>query len=129
MLTKFDENVHQIIENLSNPYSDLTDDDFCMQLRGPGAVQQRRRHALTIISRELHRVYDKHVIVLIDECDSPILSAIQHGYAAEVCFFNIFLHCGLPHVILGQHFFFCSIWFIVGGLSTPVPEMSLIDLF
>ena len=87
MLTTFDKNVHQIIEDLSYPYSDLTDDKFCMRLRRPGAVQERRRHVLTVVSQELHRVYDKRVIVLIDECDSPILSALQHGYAAEVCFF------------------------------------------
>ena len=85
MLTAFDKNVHQIIEGLSYPYSDLTDDKFCMRLRGPGAVQERRRHALTIISRELYRVYDKRVIVLIDEYDSPVLSAIQHGYVVDVC--------------------------------------------
>lgn len=102
MLTAFDKNVHQIIEGLSYPYSDLTDDKFCMRLCGPGAVQQRRRHALTIISRELHRVYDKRVIVLIDEYDSPTLSAIQHGYATDVCFILHFPLSWLSHVILGQ---------------------------
>ncbi|KAF8736433.1 hypothetical protein AX14_000306 [Amanita brunnescens Koide BX004] len=79
MLTLFDMVVLEIIGSLCNPYSDLVDENFCKKLRGPGALKSRRGIALKIVTRELLRVYQKDVVVLIDEYDSPI--AIQHGYA------------------------------------------------
>ena len=58
--------------------------DFCAELREPEALQVMRRDALNILSWELQRVYQKPVVVLIDEYDSPMHSAIEHGYAALV---------------------------------------------
>jgi Predicted AAA-ATPase len=84
MLISFDAKVLNILGRLSNPYRDLVDNDFCTELRGPGALQARRTNALKILSRELRRVYQKPVVVLIDEYDSPMHSAIEHGYAALV---------------------------------------------
>ena len=91
MLTSFDERIRVILGSLSSPYSDLVDDDFCMELRGPGAVQERRRFALKILSRELRRVYQMPVVVFIDEYDSPMHSAIEHSYSSSVrlLFFSI----------------------------------------
>lgn len=84
MLSYFDTKVLNILERLSSPYSDLLDNDFCTKLRGPGALQARRTNALNILSWELRRVYQKPVVVLVDEYDSPMHSAIEHGYAALV---------------------------------------------
>jgi hypothetical protein len=85
MLISYDKKVLETIGNLlSYPYSDLMDNDFCMELRGPGALQARRGNALKILSRELRRVYGKCVVVLIDDYDSPVQSAIEHGYAPQV---------------------------------------------
>ncbi|KAM6493857.1 putative AAA-ATPase domain containing protein [Amanita muscaria] len=82
MLILFDAMVLEIIGSLCNPYSDLVDENFCKELRGPGALEPRRGNALKILTRELLRVYQKEVVVLIDEYDSPMHSAIEHGYAA-----------------------------------------------
>ncbi|KIM72295.1 hypothetical protein PILCRDRAFT_93520 [Piloderma croceum F 1598] len=54
---------------------------FCAELREPRALQAMRSNALNILSWELQRVYQKPVVVLIDEYDSPMYSAIDHGYA------------------------------------------------
>jgi len=91
MLAMFDEMVILILENLSNPYDGLTDKnflDFYKELRQPGFMQDRRGRVLEAISRNLQRVYRKPVVVLIDEYDSPMHSAIEYyGYATLVCSF------------------------------------------
>jgi Predicted AAA-ATPase len=92
MLVLFDAMVLEIIGSLCNPYSDLVDDNFCNELREPGALEPRRSNALKILTRELRRVYQKPVVVLIDEYDSPMHSAIEHGYAGLVCSV-ILLYC------------------------------------
>ena len=97
MLTLFDMVVLEIIGSLCNPYSDLVDENFCKELRGPGALKSRRGIALKIVTRELLRVYQKDVVVLIDEYDSPI--AIQHGYA-DLVRSVILLYCS--HLTLRQ---------------------------
>ena len=99
MLSCFDENVLVLLESLSNPYSDLMHDNFCAQLRGHGGVQARRGFALKILSQELRRVYQKPVVVLIDEYDSPMHSAIEYGYAPLVRSF-ILHYCS--HLMLFQ---------------------------
>jgi hypothetical protein len=48
--------------------------------------QKRRNTALTRLSEALKIAYDRDVIVLIDEYDAPIHSAIENGYADLVCF-------------------------------------------
>ena len=85
MTAAFDQKVVQILEDLSQPYGDLMQDTFCTNLRGPGALQARNIHALTTISEELERVYEKPVVVLIDDYDAPMHSALEHDYAVAVC--------------------------------------------
>lgn len=63
MLILFDAMVLEIIGSLCNPYSDLVDDNYCKELRGPGALEPRRSNALKILTRELRRVYQKRVVV------------------------------------------------------------------
>ena len=104
MLIYFDAKVLEILGSLSNPYSDLMDNDFCTKLRGPGALQARRSNALKILSRELRRVYQKPVVVLVDEYDSPMHSAIEHGYAALVRSF-ILLYCSYLMLFQANNFF------------------------
>ena len=87
MLNSFDEMVLSIIRRLSNPYSELMHDNFCTELRAQGGLQKKRSRALCIISEELQRVYTKDVVVLIDEYDSPMHSAIEYDYAIPVCSF------------------------------------------
>lgn len=104
MLILFDAMVLEIIGSLCNPYSDLADDNFCMELRGPGALKLRRSNALKILTWELRRVYQKRVVVLIDEYDSPMHSAIEHGYAALVRSF-ILLYCSYLMLFQANNFF------------------------
>jgi hypothetical protein len=104
MLILFDAMVLEIIGSLCNPYSDLGDDQFCMELRRDGALQPRRTNALMILTWELWRVYQKPVVVLIDEYDSPMHSAIEHGYAPLVRFF-ILLYCGYLMLFQANNFF------------------------
>lgn len=87
MLTCFDSKILLILENLSNPYGDIMDNNFCETLRRPGAMQERRHYALQIISWELWRVYRMPVVVLVDEYDAPMHSAMEHDYSREVRFF------------------------------------------
>jgi hypothetical protein len=46
----------------------------------------QRPRALEEMSHILYAYYDKRIIVLIDECDTPMHSAIEHNYAEKVCF-------------------------------------------
>ena len=48
-----------------------------------------RLGALKQLSQILHQYYDKRVIVLIDEYDTPMHHAIRHGYTTAVCFILI----------------------------------------
>jgi hypothetical protein len=104
MLISFDTRVLNILRRLSNPYSDLMGNDFCAELREPGALQAMRSDALNILSWELRRVYQKPVVVLIDEYDSPMHSAIDHGYAALVRSF-ILLYCSYLMLFQANDFF------------------------
>jgi hypothetical protein len=100
MLILFDAMVLQII----NAYSDLVGDNFCKEFRGPGALERRRGFALKILTWELQRVYQKRVVVLIDEYESPMDSAIEHGYAALVCSV-ILLYCSYLTLFQANNFF------------------------
>ena len=84
LLILLDAMVLEIFGSLCNPYSDLVDDNFCNELRGPGALEPRRSNALKILTQELWRVYQKRVVVLIDKYDSPMHSAIEHSHATLV---------------------------------------------
>jgi len=131
MLDGFDMMVIGILRGLSNPYDGLMDKnflDFCKELRQPGAMQVWRKRVLEFVSQELRKVYRKPVVVLIDEYDSPMHSAIEHGYAALVRSF-ILLYPSSTHFTPGQRFLFCSIRFVAKGLSMPTPETLLIDIF
>ena len=64
-------------------------DQICANLRGPGALKERSR-ALARISRELERVYEKGVVVLIGEYDTHMHSASEHKYTTLVRSFILF---------------------------------------
>jgi hypothetical protein len=81
-----------LLPTLTAPYSDIPEDEFCKSLCAPGALQRRRDSALMIISQELRRVYDRPVVVLIDDYDSPMHCAIEHGFSSDVRSF-ILLYC------------------------------------
>ncbi|KAF8326436.1 hypothetical protein F5887DRAFT_1084531 [Amanita rubescens] len=105
MLSSFDMMVREIIGSLCSPNSDLVDQNFCKELRGPGALEQRRGNALKILSRELLRVYQQDVVVLIDEYDLPMHSAIEHGYATMA---NHFFVSALGSLLKGNDAVFAS---------------------
>jgi hypothetical protein len=83
--------VGDIIESfrLSNRYNDLVDVNFCQQpelrYKSWDLEPAWRINALKILTWELQRVYQKSVVVLIDDYDLYTRSAIEHGYAALVC--------------------------------------------
>ena len=104
MLDVFDQMVLETLDALSHPYSDLMSDQFCASLRGPGALQDMRTHALTMISHELARVYEKDVVVLIDEYDTPMHSALEHDYTSVVRSF-ILLYCSYLKLFQANEFF------------------------
>ena len=104
MLISFDMMVREIIESSCSLYSDLGDDIFCKELRGPGALEKRRSFALKMVTRELERVHQKQVVVLIDEYDSPIHSAIEYGYATLVRSI-ILLYCSYLTLFQANNFF------------------------
>jgi hypothetical protein len=108
MLTSFDTMVVTILTDLSYQ---IADNEFCQELRSPEALQARRVNVLMLISWELQRVYEKSVVVLIDDYDSPMHSAIEHGYAAQVHSF-ILLYCG--YLMLFQAYNFLTI--VLGSL-------------
>ena len=126
MLDVFDQMVLETLDALSHPYSDLMSDQFCASLRGPGALQDMRTHTLAMISHELARVYEKDVVVLIDEYDTPMHSALEHNYTDVVRSFILLLQ--LPQVIPGQRVLFYSIRFAAEGSSVPMLETP-IDVF
>ena len=103
MLNSFDGLVAERLRSLSYPFKDLMGNDFCIKLHAPGAIQAKRGNALTILSWELQRVYKKPVVVLIDEYDTPIHSAIECSYSIEVCSSVLLLQ--LLYAISGQQFF------------------------
>ncbi|KAF8809619.1 DUF1703-domain-containing protein [Phlegmacium glaucopus] len=90
MLSRFDMMVNQMLRGLSNPYDGLMDENFinfCKELRQPGVIQGCRDRVLETASQDLRKIYGKPVVVLIDEYDSPMHSAIEHGYAASASAF------------------------------------------
>lgn len=104
MLSSFDMMVREIIGSLCSQNSDLLDQNFCDDLRGPRALEETRSVALTVISWELLRVYQQDVVVLIDEYDAPMHSAIEHGYATLVCSV-ILLYCSYLTLCQANDFF------------------------
>ena len=105
MLASFDEMVLTIFKNLSAPYSDLTEDGFCETSHAPEALQARRGLALMIISWELQRVYDRPVVVLIDNYDLPMHCATEHDFSSNVCFF-ILHFCSYLMLFQANSFFY-----------------------
>jgi hypothetical protein len=101
ILVSFEAMILLKIDLLCYPYdSDLVDDNFCKQLRGPGAL--RRGNALN------HRgAYQKGIVVLIDEYDSH--SAIEHGYGALVRSV-ILLYCSYLTLVFQANDFFAAVF-------------------
>jgi hypothetical protein len=87
LLTSFDLMIVQMLDLLSHPFNGITDGDFidwCRWLSEPQNLQVRRGRALQSISVTLRRFYDQPIVVLIDEYDSPMHTAIENGYAPLV---------------------------------------------
>ena len=92
MLDRFDKMVIRQLRDLSNPYDGLMDKnflDFYEKLLRPSALASCRDEILATISQELRKVHQNPVVVLIDEYDSPMHSAIEYGYATLVRYFNL----------------------------------------
>jgi hypothetical protein len=64
----------------------LDDANFCKELRSPEDLKSGRIYALKMFTMKLQRVYNKKVVVLVDEYDSPMHYAIEHGYTTLVRF-------------------------------------------
>lgn len=105
MLISFDAMVLETIGSLCYPYSDFVYENFWEELLGSGALGSRRGRSLKIITRELRRVYQKSVVVLIDEYDSPMHSAIELGYVAAVHSVTILLYCSYLTLCQANSFF------------------------
>jgi len=92
LLSRFDQEVREILAVLCYPNSDIKREEFCVDLRAPGAENQWRDRALKVISHELQRVYRRPVVVLVDEYDAPMHSALEHNYctAASEFFSAVF---------------------------------------
>ncbi|KIL58636.1 hypothetical protein M378DRAFT_311289 [Amanita muscaria Koide BX008] len=84
MQTSFDAIVIRILKDLSNPIDGVLDQNFllfCDQLYHEQGLLHPRGTVLQVISQILQRVFIMPVVVLIDEYDTPIHSAIEHNYA------------------------------------------------
>lgn len=128
MLKRFDARILGILSSLSTPYSDLIDNSFCAELRAPGALEARRSNALTIISLELERVYHMPVVVLIDEYDTPMHSAIENNYSGLVRLFILFNRNCLM-LFQANGFFSAVFGVLVEGLSRSTPETPSTNIF
>jgi len=93
MLAVFDEKILQLLYNLSDKFFLSGNQGYIAWLqeciKGAQSLGRQRRTALQYISQVLCEVYEKPVVVLIDEYDSPMHSAIEHNFATEVLFFYI----------------------------------------
>ena len=52
------------------------------------------------LTRMLHQLHKRRVVVLVDEYDTPISCAAQHGYYAEVSLTRTLLH--VAHSLVGK---------------------------
>ena len=87
LLTSFDQTIVQVLDMLSHPFNGIADRNFiewCRWLSKPQNLQDRRGRALQSISVALQIFYNQPVVVLIDEYDSPMHTAIENGYAPLV---------------------------------------------
>ncbi|KAM6503872.1 AAA-ATPase-like domain containing protein [Amanita muscaria] len=86
MQTSFDAIVIRILKDLSNPTDGVPDQSFllfCDKLYHEQVLLHPRGTVLQVISQILQKVFMKPVVVLIDEYDTPIHSAIEHNYADD----------------------------------------------
>ena len=87
LLASFDKMIVKMVGKLLNPYNGISDRifvDWCRSSFDPQNLPNNRDAALEILSTALWTIYDQHVIVLIDEYDSPMHCAINYGYATKV---------------------------------------------
>jgi hypothetical protein len=106
MLANFDQAIILILDELMNPFDGITDKAFISFFKNNDSnfLRTRRGIMLRLISEMLRRLYGKPVVVLIDEYDSPMHSAIAHGYAVEVRYCVLLCWCRL-RVIQASEFF------------------------
>jgi hypothetical protein len=87
LLASFDSMIDSMIEHLTNPFDGIVDPafiDWCRRLCNPQTLHLKRGRALRLISIALQKIYNQAVVILIDEYDSPIHTAIENGYAPLV---------------------------------------------
>jgi Predicted AAA-ATPase len=99
-LDEFDLMVSRLLDDISD---DLMNDQFCARLRGPEA-SKKRSQALAIITEQLAIAYEQRVVVLIDEYDAPMHSALEHDYTTAVRSF-ILLYCSYLKLFQANEFF------------------------
>ena len=107
MLARFDMAVIEILEDLIRSSGGIMNEslvNFHTTLCQPGAMQGRRDRVLKTVSRYLQEIYEKPVVVLIDEYDSPMHSAIEHGYFLRVRSFSSPVS-QLTHLLQASEFF------------------------
>jgi hypothetical protein len=99
LLTSFDSMIDGILERLTNPFDGIVDPtfvDWCRRLSDPPTLQVKRGRALWLISIALQKFYNQAVVILIDEYDSPMHTAIENGYAPLVPCSLLFRFLGHP---------------------------------
>lgn len=79
---------HLLVSNVIDEYDKAEFKNYCYGQ----ANQEELGHSLKFLSEFLHKVYRKKVIILIDEYDTPLTSAYEHGYIDELSDFmrNLF---------------------------------------
>ena len=98
LLASFDSMIASTVVELSNPFHGIVDStfvDWCRRISTSQNLQVHRDRVLRMISVALQGLYNQAVVVLIDEYDAPMHSAIEHGYAHMVPPFFILLFSAL----------------------------------
>jgi len=97
--------VVKIASRLANARNGLLADrfnDFLKDYRAPVDKDIKQLGALEDMSQILYEYYNKRIIVLIDEYDTPMHSAIQHDYAERVCFILLLYINEVPYFMTGK---------------------------
>ena len=87
LLASFDSMIASTVDQIINPFNGIVDPtfiDWCRRMSNSQTLQIQRDRALRMISSALQGLYNQAVVVLIDEYDSPMNSAIENGYAHRV---------------------------------------------
>jgi hypothetical protein len=66
--------------------------------------------ALFKLTRLLHTLHKKEVLVLVDEYDTPMSHAVQHGYFSEVCPYSLIEHDTISYFLLQANKLFWEVF-------------------